>query len=131
MQFSPLLLFYVAAGGAFGALCRYAAITGVNSWMGRDFPYGTMVVNILGSFLMGLLLGVIASMLPRGRELYLLAGVGALGGFTTFSAFAFDSFLLIEKGLLIQAFIYMAGSVLLALIAFMFGMWVFRTVAGW
>lgn len=123
-----MLLLYVAAGGAFGSVCRYLLVTWMNSAFGRDFPYGTLAVNLIGSFLMGVLLAIVVGMLPRGRELYLLVGVGALGGFTTFSAFSYDAYILLERQLYLQLFLYVAGSVLIALAAFFAGMWMMKSI---
>lgn len=117
---------YVAIGGAFGSLCRYLIIQWVGALAGREFPWAVLAVNVLGSFLMGLLLGFLASVMPKGRELYLLLGVGFLGGFTTFSAFTYDSYMLLERGDWWGAAAYIAGSVGLGLGAFLAGMWVFR-----
>jgi CrcB protein len=100
----------------------------MNSAFGRDFPYGTLAVNLIGSFLMGVLLAIVVGMLPRGRELYLLVGVGALGGFTTFSAFSYDAYILLERQLYLQLFLYVAGSVLIALAAFFAGMWMMKSI---
>lgn len=122
-----MLYLYVAFGGAFGALCRYMMVSGLHAALGRSFPYATMAVNILGSLLMGVAIGFIATMLPRGKEFYLLTVVGALGGFTTFSAFSYDAFLLIERGEWFAAAAYILGSVLLGVLAFFVGMWLFKS----
>lgn len=124
-----LLYFYVAAGGAFGALCRYLMVGALNNSLGRSFPYATMTVNILGSLLMGVAIGVIMTMLPKGKEFHALMVVGALGGFTTFSAFSYDAYLLLERGDWTGAGIYIIGSVLLSILAFLAGMWLFKVVA--
>lgn len=123
-----MLLLYVAAGGAFGSMCRYLMVQWVNGLLGKQFPYGTLVVNLLGSFLMGIALALVVSMLPRGRELYALLAVGALGGFTTFSAFSYDTYMLLEKGLLWQALLYIVASVIGSVLAFFFGMYAFKAV---
>lgn len=125
-----MLYLYVAAGGAFGALCRYGMVQGMHALFGRGyFPYATMCVNVLGSLLMGIMIGVVASMMPRGKEFYLLTVVGALGGFTTFSAFSYEAYLLLERGQWAYAGAYIAGSVILCIGAFFAGMWLFRVVA--
>lgn len=120
---------YVAFGGAFGSLCRYLLQLWMTSHFGRAFPYGTLAVNVIGGFLFGLMVGMLAGMMPKGRELYLLLGVGALGGFTTFSAFSFDLYLLIEKGLYAQAALYAGLSVFGSVAALFAGMWMFKSVA--
>lgn len=124
-----MLLLYVAAGGALGSVCRYLLVEWINGLTARAFPYGTLAVNVLGSFLLGVVLALVVDMLPRSRELYLLLGIGALGGFTTFSAFSYDTYMLLEKGLFAQASFYIAASVGLSVAAFFLGMWVFRAAA--
>ncbi len=74
----------VALGRALGSLTRYLAVNGLAAWLGRAFPYGTLAVNVTGSFLMGLALA-------------LLVQRGLLGGFTTFSAFAGETLLLAQQ----------------------------------
>ena len=113
-----LSLMYVAFGGAFGSICRYIAMSLIGKLHNTPFPYGTFVVNISGSFLMGIWIAIIALLLPdRQKDLHLLFAVGVLGGFTTFSTFSLDAFLLIEKGLFGQAAAYVFGSIILSVIA--------------
>jgi CrcB protein len=124
-------LMYVAFGGAFGSMCRYA----VGVWIGRinetDFPFATLIINITGSFLMGIWIGVMVLMLPtKSKELHLLMAIGVLGGYTTFSTFSLESYLLIEKGLWLQAAAYMIGSVVLSIAALFAGMWLLRSING-
>lgn len=126
-----LSLMYVAFGGAFGSMCRYA----IGTWVGKintsDFPLGTFLVNITGGFLMGIWIGAIVLMLPvKSRDLHLLVAVGVLGGYTTFSTFSLESYLLIEKGLWLQAALYMIGSVVLSIAALFAGMWLLRSLNG-
>lgn len=125
-----MLYLYVAIGGAFGAVCRYAMYHGMHAVFGKnDFPYATLTVNVLGSLLMGIAIGIIVSLIPRGKEFHAFMVVGALGGFTTFSAFSYESYLLLEKGHIAAAAAYMGGSVLLGVGAFFLGMWLFKLVA--
>lgn len=124
-----MLLLYIAAGGAFGSVCRYLAMSWVSGLMGKEFPYGTLMVNILGSLLLGMLIGLIATMLPRGRELHALLAIGFLGGFTTFSTFSMDIYLLVERGQFVAATLYISASILISVLAFFIGMWLFRTLA--
>ncbi len=121
-----MLYFYVMAGGAFGALMRYLAVGWMTARLGKEFPWGVLAVNVLGSFLLGVLLAGLAQIMPKGRELYLLLGVGALGGFTTFSAFTYDTYMLIERSQWWGLLIYTGGSVLFSLGAFVLGMWLAR-----
>ena len=90
---SPLVVLCVGVLGGVGACARFALDGTVARRLGRAFPYGTLVVNISGAFLLGLLVGVALS-----GDSYRLAGVGLLGAFTTFSTWAFESHRLAEDG---------------------------------
>lgn len=124
----PVVL-WVAAGGAIGAAARY----GVNVWSGRlfgdAFPWHTLSVNVLGCFIMGLLVGAMALRLNVGNELRAFLTTGILGGFTTFSAFSLDFALLVERKALTAAGFYAAGSVLLSLAAIFAGLALVRALA--
>lgn len=108
-------LFAIAAGGGAGALLRHFVNTAVTHVAGPDFPLGILVINILGSTLMGGAAGTFAHLsgVPQVWKLFLT--VGLLGGFTTFSAFSLDAVLLMEKGQAGAALLYVGGSVLLSL----------------
>ena len=88
----------IAAGGATGAVLRFWVSTGVYSWLGRDFPYGTLVVNVFGSLLMGLFSVLLIERLSLGPEWRAVILIGLLGGFTTFSTFSMETLNLIEAG---------------------------------
>lgn len=100
----------VALGGAVGAVARYGVGVGVARLLGLAFPWGTLIVNVAGGLLMGLLT---ARFGPEQETLRLALGVGVLGGFTTFSAFSLETVRLMEHqpGL---AMLYAAASVLLS-----------------
>jgi fluoride exporter len=90
-------LFPVMAGGALGAALRYMVGTALNLRTGEGWPWGTFCVNVVGGFAMG----VLAALVLRGsasESLRLFAGVGLLGGFTTFSAFSLEGFEMIQRG---------------------------------
>lgn len=126
-----MALMYVAFGGAFGAMCRYGMISLVSSLHSSEIPYGTVAVNVLGCFLMGVWIAVASTMLPaKAKDLHLLFATGVLGGFTTFSAFSMDVFLLFERGLALEGTLYILGSVGLSVAALLAGMWCLRFVAG-
>lgn len=87
----------IAAGGAIGALLRFWMSNAVYALAGRDFPYGTLAVNVLGSLLMGYLYVVAIERLAMGPEWRAFALVGLLGAFTTFSTFSIETLNLIEQ----------------------------------
>lgn len=113
-------LLSVAAGGAIGALARYLTNTTVMRIVGPGFPWGTVVANVAGSFLMGVLVVVLAHKGGMRFAPFLMTGV--LGGFTTFSAFSLDTMTLIERGASAQAGAYVLGSVVLSVTALAVGM---------
>ncbi|HHB81830.1 MAG TPA: fluoride efflux transporter CrcB [Aliiroseovarius sp.] len=114
-----LNLLQVALGGAIGASARYLTNVGATRLLGHGFPWGTVVVNVLGSFLMGVLVVVLAK--KGGTHLAPLIMTGMLGGFTTFSAFSLDAFTLYERGDVWQATAYVAGTLLVGLAAIVLG----------
>jgi CrcB protein len=103
----------IAAGGALGALLRYWVSNGIYLLLGRGFPYGTLAVNIFGSFIMGLLFVFLlerSALAPEWRAFLL---VGVLGAFTTFSTFSIETLVLLQQGALGKAALNMMLSVLL------------------
>lgn len=120
-------LFQVAIGGAFGASARYLTSAATMRLLGPGFPWGTLAVNVLGSFLMGVLVVALAHL--GGTRLAPLLVTGVLGGFTTFSAFSLDALTLWERGQAVPAGLYVAASVGLSLAAIVLGMALTRAVA--
>lgn len=118
----------VAAGGAIGASLRYLSSSAVERLVGPGFPWGTLAVNILGSFIMGVFVELLARRFGDSAELRLLVATGILGGFTTFSSFSLDFAELTEHGALGQAFLYAAASVVLAIGALFFGLWLAKSL---
>ena len=112
-----LQILAIAGGGALGALGRFWVSTGVYRLLGREFPWGTLAVNTLGSFLMGLLFVLFVERLAAGSELRAALLVGFLGAFTTFSTFSMETLALIEEGYLGKAFVNMWVSLLVCLMA--------------
>jgi CrcB protein len=88
----------IAIGGALGALCRYGMTMGISSLIGRGFPYGTLVVNILGSFLMGAAYVIMVEEINVNPEWRVGITIGLLGAFTTFSTFSIETLNLLESG---------------------------------
>ncbi len=124
----PVLL-QVALGGAIGAALRYASGGIALRLLGSGFPYGTMFVNILGSFLMGFAAFYMLERMDGSFARYapfLMTGV--LGGFTTFSAFSLDALFLLERSRFLAAGIYMGGSVAFAMLALFAGMALARSL---
>ncbi len=87
----------VALGGALGSVARYLAVNGLAAWLGRAFPYGTLAVNVAGSFVMGLAMSLLVQRGLLGEPWRAGLMVGVLGGFTTFSAFAGETLLLAQQ----------------------------------
>lgn len=119
----------VGIGGALGALLRF----GAQNWIGslpNGLPVATFLVNIVGSIAMGVLVGALAKFTPQYQdEIRLFVAVGIFGGFTTFSSFSLDAIVLIERGDILLAGVYIVGSVLLSLAGLWMGMLAMRVVA--
>ena len=113
----------VFLGGGIGAALRHGVNRLAMSWFGTGFPAGTMIVNVAGSLLMGLLISWLAEGPPASQTLRLFLATGVLGGFTTFSAFSLDALTLWERGQPGLAAAYVGGSVLLSLGAIAVGFW--------
>ena len=88
----------IAAGGALGAVARHFAAAQFGQWLGQGFPWGILLVNILGSFLMGALVEAMTVAWSPSLELRALLVVGVLGAFTTFSTFGFETYALLADG---------------------------------
>lgn len=125
---SPSLLLAVAVGGALGSVARYLVVIGLGNWLGGGFPYGTLAVNALGCFTMGVLAEAGALVWTIGPELRALLMVGVLGGFTTFSSFALDVGALVARDDLGAAALYLAASLGLALGGFFAGLGLVRAM---
>ncbi|MEX4007753.1 fluoride efflux transporter CrcB [Neoaquamicrobium sediminum] len=122
-------LVLVAAGGAVGAGLRHLVNLATLRLFGSGFPWGTLTVNVVGSLAMGLFMAWLLRRTGSSAELRLLVATGLFGGFTTFSAFSLDFAVLYERGALMQAFSYVAASVLLSIGALFVGLWVARNLA--
>ncbi|RUW59503.1 fluoride efflux transporter CrcB [Mesorhizobium sp. M7A.F.Ca.US.008.03.1.1] len=120
-------LLLVIAGGGIGAGIRHLTNIGALRLVGPNYPWGTMAINVIGSFAMGLF---IASMMRRGgsNEIRLFVATGILGGFTTFSAFSLDFATLWERGATLPALGYALASVIGAIIALFLGLWLARSL---
>jgi len=123
---SPTLFLSVAMGGAVGAVGRFLVTSAAGSWFGHGFPYGTMIVNVLGSFILGSVLEVMALAWSPGESTRAFLVVGLLGAFTTFSTFSLDTVSLIERGNYFLAVGYVSLSFVISILAFVLGMAIFR-----
>ncbi len=116
-----MLILMIAFGGAFGAVARYGLSGWVQSLLDTTFPMGTLVVNVVGSFVLGLSLLLFES-LAWSAELRTLVSIGFLGAFTTFSTFSYEAVVLLEGGEWARGGLYMGGSLLLGLAGILGGM---------
>ena len=107
----------IAMGGAVGALLRFWVSTAVYSKLGRQFPWGTLSVNVLGSFLMGFLTILLLDRLSTSPEVRAFLLIGFLGAFTTFSTFSMETFNLIEQREMFSALLNIGVSVVACLVA--------------
>jgi CrcB protein len=122
-------LLWVAFGGALGASGRHLLSGFTLRQFGPGFPVGTLSANIIGSALMGLLVGWLAHKgAESGQAMRLFLGVGVLGGFTTFSAFSLESFMMLEKKHYGALLGYVSASLFISLAALALGLWVSRQV---
>ena len=119
-------LFSVMIGGAIGSGARYLVGQTMLARLGPDFPWWTLGINIVGSFLMGLLVGWLAREAGGGEATRLFVGVGILGGFTTFSSFSMEFWLLFERGQTGQAAVYVLASVVGGILTCGLGMLLIR-----
>ena len=112
----------VALGGAVGATLRHLVNLATLRMFGPGFPWGTLTVNVVGSFAMGLFIELLMRRLGDSQELRLLIATGVLGGFTTFSAFSLDFAVMWERGALLNASVYAVSSVVLSIAALFAGL---------
>jgi CrcB protein len=123
-------LVLIAAGGAAGAVARYLVDLAVLERFGGAFPLGILLVNLSGSFVLGLLAALIVDRGVLPAELRAPLLVGFLGAYTTFSTLMLDSWRLIDDGLPALGLLNLVGSVVLGVVAVIGGLWLGRTIAG-
>ena len=119
----------VALGGAFGAMARYGTDSALMRLTGPGFPWGTVGVNLIGSLLLGLLIGAALHGLHLSQETRALVVTGFLGAFTTFSTFSLNTVTLIERGETAAALGYVLVSVIFGVGLFFLGLRAWRLVA--
>jgi fluoride exporter len=108
-------LLYIAGGGAVGALLRYWMSSAIHNFFGRDFPYGTLTVNVTGSIIIGLFYVLSIERMDAGIEWRAAIMIGLLGAFTTFSTFSLETLTLIETGEQLKAVLNITLSLTLCL----------------
>ena len=121
---------WVGLGGCVGACARYALGNAVGRRFGIAFPYGTFVVNLTGAFLIGVILTLLTERYVADPRWRLLLVVGVLGGYTTFSSFAYEAFALADRGEWLRAAVYVVGSNVLGIAACVAGILLTRRFAG-
>lgn len=121
-------ILYAAAGGAIGAAGRYLVGVVALRLMGPGFPWATLTVNIIGSFLMGVIIVTLALRFSTSQEIKTFLTTGILGGFTTFSAFSLDFATLLERKENTLAMLYLGSSVALSILALFAGLALARQI---
>jgi fluoride exporter len=119
-------LLIVGVGGFIGSVLRYVTVRMVDSKLNALFPYGTLIVNVAGSFALGLIYMLALRKAGISESTRLFLSVGFCGGFTTFSAFALENFTLMEQKLLWISLLYISTSILMGILALAAGVWASR-----
>jgi len=119
----------VFIGGGLGSSLRHLINVASTRWLGTAFPYHTLIINITGSLVMGLIAGYLAFRGEASPHWRLFLMTGILGGYTTFSAFSLDAALLYERGEMALALLYVAGSVMLSIAGLFAGLALVRQLA--
>jgi CrcB protein len=124
-----MAFFIVFLGGGLGAAIRHGLNLGVARLFGTGFPYATFIINVSGSFIMGLIAAWFAFKGDASQHWRLFLTTGVLGGYTTFSTFSLDAALLYERDQFMLAAAYVLGSVVLGLIGLFAGLAIVRSMA--
>lgn len=124
-----ILISGIAAGGAIGACSRYGVSSLVTQVTGGSNAWGTFAVNVIGSLFMGILIAAYAHLGNPSQEMRAFFITGFLGALTTFSTFSLDAIVLIERHAYLEAFLYIAGSIVVCLAAVFIGLWLIRGLA--
>lgn len=121
---------WIGLGGFVGANARFLVQQWAANRWGAEFPYGTMIANVSGSFIIALFLTLATGRLPISPEIRLFVAVGFLGGFTTFSSFSFETFQLIEQSGWEAATMNFLGNTILGLVGVVMGIYLARLIQG-
>ncbi len=116
-----MIYLWIALGGALGSVARFSVVNASDRLLGLSFPFGTLIVNVLGSFAIGYIAAFMLIKFPHAENYRYLLVTGFLGGFTTFSAFSFDILQQLQRGENLMALVYVLTSVLLGLAAVLLG----------
>lgn len=119
-------LLFIFIGGGLGSVLRYGLSKVLNT--GFIFPFGTLAVNILGSLILGIIMGVVLKNNLQTSPSVLFLSVGFCGGFTTFSAFAFENMNFLKNGDYLSFVSYSAASLILGIIAVFIGLWMSKLI---
>lgn len=126
-----MVLVLIAIGGALGSVTRFLTVSILARQIGVPFPFGTLAVNVIGSFAMGVAVAILMDRTTGVSPAWSLGlTVGFLGGFTTFSAFSLDSYLLLESGRWTAFLTYASLSVIGSFAALVLGLLLTRWIAG-
>ncbi|HKT20800.1 MAG TPA: fluoride efflux transporter CrcB [Stellaceae bacterium] len=125
---NPAALISVALGGALGSLARYAAGIYIGRWLGTAFPWGTLFINVSGSFLIGAFAEAFALRWDAAQATRVFLVVGICGGYTTFSTFSLDVVTLLGRGELVAAISYAVASLVLSVAALYAALHVMRVL---
>ena len=120
-------MLFSAIGCALGGMCRYVGMTMISRFLGGRFPWGTLVVNALGSFLLGLALG---GGIPTGGDWHAFVVIGFCGGLTTFSTFSLQTFTLLSEQAWRRVLVNVLGSVLICILSAVGGFGIGEGLAG-
>ena len=124
------MIFAIALGGAIGALGRHYLSNIISFLLGHSFPFSTIIVNLIGSFLMGILVSSFAHVWTPSIEIRAFLVIGVLGAFTTFSAFSHDVINIYERGETTSAIVYILLSIVLSVLAMFMGLRFMRLILG-
>lgn len=124
----PVNWIAIAIGGTLGCWLRYGQTQAVQYWFGRDFPWATLSINVMGSFLMGFLFVMTAERSDISPVIRLGILTGFLGGYTTFSTFSMETFALVQSDQNARALIYASASLVLGFLGTAVGVWFARAL---